>query len=273
VPDLRTNGGCLHYEDYEAVSPGGAPVVLLHGLGSCGDDWPLQVQALTDRRRVLTLDLPGHGRSTPLPGRVRIADFAAAVLRLLEVRREPAVHLVGLSLGGAVALQLAADAPQRVLSLTAVNTFARLRPAEHGLGRGLTRLRLLLFAPMDRVGEWVALGLFPREDQAGLRRLAAQRLTSNRRRTYLRSIAAVLRFDLRARLGEIVCPTLVVAGDRDRTVPLAAKLEIQAGIRGARFQIVGDSGHATPLDAPQAFNTLLLGFLDEVEGIDARSRE
>ncbi len=266
MPDLRSDEGLLHFEITEAAVSGGSPAVLLHGLGSCGDDWPLQVQVLTDRRRVITPDLPGHGRSTPLPGRARIADFGDAVLRLLEARREPPVHLVGLSLGGAVALQLAADAPQRVRSLTAVNTFARLRPAEHGFGRGLTRLRLLLFAPMDRVGDWVAAGLFPREDQAALRRLAAGRLAANRRRNYLRTIGAVLRFELRPRLREIVCPTMVVAGERDRTVPLAAKLELQAGIPGARLEIVRDSGHATPLDAPAAFNRLLVDFLEEVEG-------
>lgn len=271
MPELQTADGCLHYSVYPAVFPGGAPVVLLHGLGSCGDDWPLQVQALNDRRSVLTVDLPGHGRSTAPRGRAHIAGFAQAVLRLLEARGEPPLHLVGLSLGGAVALQIAADAPARVLSLTVVNTFARFRPAGHGLGRGLTRVWLLLFAPMQRLGEWVAEGLFPREDQDGLRRLAAERLAANRRRSYLQAVGAILRFDLRERLGEITCPTLIVAGERDATVPFSSKAEIRAGIRRARLEVVRDSGHATPLDAPQAFNELLRGFLDEVEGAPAHS--
>jgi 3-oxoadipate enol-lactonase len=238
---------------------------LLHGLGSCGDDWPLQLPALEPRYRVLTLDLPGHGASPLLRGWPSVGFMADEVARLLEALEEPPVHLVGLSLGGAVSLQLAVDHPDRVRSLTAVNAFARLRPHVGGLGRGLVRMALLAFGPMAAMGRWVADGLFPGADQSILRQAAAQRIAANPRRAYLQAIAAVSRFDLRRRLKDIACPTLIVAGERDATVPMRAKVELAEGIPGARLEVIPASGHATPLDAPEAFNNLLLRFLSEVD--------
>ncbi len=263
MPFLDTRGLRLHYDLHNPQ--GLSTVVLLHGLGSCGDDWPFQLPALTPRYRVLTPDLPGHGRSTLAPGWPTVGDYARAVVDLLDGVGERAAHFVGLSLGGAVALQCALDAPGRVRSLTIVNSFARLRSGVVGSGRGLLRLTLVLFGPMSWVGRWVAAGLFPRAEQAALRQAAAARLASNPRRAYRAALAAAARFDVRARLRDISCPTLIVAGDGDRTVPLAAKRELAEGIPGARLAVVPDSGHATPLDQPEAFNALLLQFLGEVE--------
>jgi pimeloyl-ACP methyl ester carboxylesterase len=65
-------------------------------------------------------------------------------------------------------------------------------------------------------------------------------------------------------LGEIRAPTLVVAGAQDATAPLASKIDLARGINGARLEVIEGSGHATPIDAPEAFNSLLLRFLDEV---------
>jgi pimeloyl-ACP methyl ester carboxylesterase len=111
----------------------------------------------------------------------------------------------------------------------------------------------------------VARGLFPLLSQKPVREAAAQRIASNRRGAYLRTVGAILRFDVRHRLAEIRVPTLVVAGSGDRTVPLSVKREIARSIAGARLEVIEGSGHATPLDAPVAFNALLIRFLEEVE--------
>jgi 3-oxoadipate enol-lactonase len=71
-------------------------------------------------------------------------------------------------------------------------------------------------------------------------------------------------FDVRNRLGQITCPTLVIAGDRDTTVPLHLKQVLAASILGARLEIVADSGHATPIDQPEVFNRLVLRFIESV---------
>lgn len=263
MPFIETRGLRLHFEIHNPH--GRSTVVLLHGLGSCGEDWPFQVPALAPRYRVLAPDLPGHGRS-PLPaGWPTVGDYAASALDLLAGLGGQAAHFVGLSLGGAVALQCALDAPERVRSLTLVNSFARLRPGIVEAWHGLPRLAFVLLGPMDWVGKWVAAGLFPRGGQAVLRQAAAARLASNPKRAYQAALYAAARFNVYSRLDSIACPTLIVAGDRDQTVPMAAKRELAERIPFARLVVIEDSGHATPLDQPEAFNSLLLSFLEEVE--------
>jgi 3-oxoadipate enol-lactonase len=262
MPAHDSGGIRLHYES-QGSGPG--TVVMLHGLGSRGEDWLLQFPVLTPRWRVLAPDLRGHGRSGLSSGWPSVADLAGDVARLMEAESAAPAHLVGLSLGGAVALQLAIDRPELLRSLTAVNTFPHLRPGLGGLRHGAIRMALLGFGPMRWVGRWVANGLFPDEDQKLLRTSAAARIAGNPRRAYLQAAAAVARFDVSSRLGEIACPALIVAGERDATVPMKAKLELAHGISGARLEVIPGSGHATPLDAPEAFNALLLQFLKDVE--------
>jgi 3-oxoadipate enol-lactonase len=118
---------------------------------------------------------------------------------------------------------------------------------------------------MDELGRRVADGLFPEGGQEVFRAAAAARLAQNRPMNYLRLLWAVGRFDLRARLGDIRAPTLIVAGDLDTTVPMACKLELAQGIRGAQLQVFAGSRHVTPLDRNDEFNARLLTFLAEAE--------
>lgn len=254
------------YLVHEAQGPArGAEVVLLHGLGSCAEDWGFQIPALTRRYRVLALDLPGHGRSPALPGLPVIDDFAETLIHELSLQLAGPAHFVGLSLGGLVALQCAIAHPRWVRSLTIVNAFARRQVPARGWGRMFGRLVLLGFAPMNWVGRWVAAGLFPGKGQEQLRALAAARLAANPRRAYLQAALAVARFDARAALPAIRCTALIIAGEADQTVGYQAKQQLAQGIPGARFISLPGSGHASPVDAHSAFNKALLEFLDSVE--------
>src|SRR4030042_1035393 len=130
-----------------------APVVLLlHGLGSCGEDWALQRPALLPYFTLLAPDLRGQGASPMPAGWPTIADLAADVRLLLERLAIRSAHVVGLSLGGAVALQLAADEPARWRSLVAGNAFARLRATRGSLRRGVERTWLGAPRPKDERG-------------------------------------------------------------------------------------------------------------------------
>ncbi len=248
---------------HSLCGPADAPVVLLlHGLGSSGEDWGHQVDVLRERYRVLTVDLPGHHRSAQPRGALTIPRMAADVERLLAALGIDGAHVVGLSLGGCVALALALQAPGRVRSLVLVNTFAQLRPAgPRAALRGAARLLLAVAAPMRTVAAFVAREAFPRPEHAPLRRTAIERLAANPRRCYLAALAAVVRFDVRAGLAAIRCPTVIVAGERDTTVPLAAKDRLARGIPGARLEVLADSGHVSPHDQAEAFNRLLLRHL------------
>lgn len=261
MPTAGPGDVTLHYQ---AHGPADAiPIVLLHGLGSSAADWAFQVPALARRYRVLAPDLRGHGRSPRLRGRVTVDAMARDVAALLAALDAPPAHVVGLSLGGCVAQALALDQPARVRSLVLVNTFAR--PASAGPRstlRLVTRLGLLTCAPMRTVAAHVARGLFPRADQRELYLAAVASLSSNPRGTYFASLRALAGFDVRRRLRALRCPTLVIAGDRDRTVPLAAKRLLHGSIADAELLVVGDSGHATPYDQAERFNAALLAYLD-----------
>lgn len=250
----------------------GTPVLLLHGLGSRGEDWALQAAALSPTFPVLTVDLRGHGDSATAEDWPTIADMAADVNGVLRAEKVSEVHLVGLSLGAAVGLQLALDHSGSVKSLTLVNGFAQLGLGWHGRGRALARFVLLLLGRMDWLGRWVARSVFPEPDQYEMRRMAAARLAANDRGGYLRALWALRGFDVRDRIDEVQMPTLLVAGTADRTVPFKLKQELAKGIPGAELVTLSGSGHATPLDAPQRFNQILLSFLEQVEGLKSQSR-
>lgn len=260
MPYVLVDGLRLHY-----LAQGFGPaVVLIHGLGSCAEDWSLlQTPTLSQRYRVLMPDLRGHGRSDKPPGPYTIPQMADDIAGFLNALGTDSAHVIGLSLGGAVAQALAVRHPERVRSLVLVNTFAYLRPKGWAEWRttviriGALLVNLALHARRE------AEELFPRPGQAGLRRVAYQRLCANDPDAYRAAMMAAARYDGRRDLGRIRAPTLVVAGSEDTVVPLRAKKELAAGIPGARLVVIPHSGHATPTDQPVRFNRLVLDFLGE----------
>src|SRR5688572_14441462 len=106
----------------------GSPVVMIHGLGSGRRDWGLQVDCLAQSFCVMTLDLRGHGESSAAPEPYVMSDLANDVSALIRHLALGPCHVVGLSLGGMIAFQLAVDAPQLVRSLTIVNSGPEVVP-------------------------------------------------------------------------------------------------------------------------------------------------
>lgn len=266
MPSLDLDGISLAYQRYPADHAGAPLVLLLHGLGSRSDDWVLQIDALRAAGyQVLAPDLRGLGRSSSLQGWPNVEDLADDMISLLKDQTRGPVHVVGLSLGGTVALAIAARSPEVVKSLVLVNTFAHLTLRavnwRNALGRGWN----LFVGSMDRLGEWIAEDLFPRDDQSGLREAAAERIAANERASYLKLLVAVARFDIRRELQTIDKPTLVVAGSADNMVPIELKQYLAERIPGAELLEIEGSGHATPVDAAERFNDALIGFLERAE--------
>jgi len=255
----------IHYQVQNPSHLSTQPVLLLHGLGSSGEDWLLQEEAFTQDYPVITVDLRGHGLSSIGPGWPTIANYAEDAVKLIDILALGPAHVLGLSLGGMVALQLALDWPDRIISLTIVNACARMRVEGRGSIRALGRILLLAMGRMDWLGAWIAAGLFPDPAQSEWRQAAAQRIAGNRRGSYMKALSAVARFDTVPRLGELRVPTFIIAGDRDTTIRLESKQLLVDRITGARMARIPESGHATPYDASERFNQLVLEFLLDVE--------
>lgn len=117
---------------------------------------------------------------------------------------------------------------------------------------------------LSSIGKALAERLFPKPQQADLRRKMAERWATNDKRAYLASFDAIVGWSVQERLSRIACPTLVISADHDYT-PVAQKEIYVKLLPDARLVVIEDSRHATPLDQPDVFNTTLLDFLKTVD--------
>lgn len=256
--------GCtLHYEEYGH----GTPLILIHGLGSSCQDWELQIPVLSRHYRLVLLDVRGHGRSDKPRERYSIPGFSADLAALIDHLQLPPAHVVGLSMGGMIAFQLAVDEPQSVRSLCIVNSAPEVKVrSASDYWQWAKRWSLARLLSLDTIGKALGERLFPHPEQADLRRKMHERWAKNDKRAYLASFDAIVGWGVQEQLSRIACPTLVISADHDYT-PVAQKQNYVKLLPDARLVVIADSRHATPLDQPEHFNTTLLDFLKTVETI------
>lgn len=244
-------------------NPGGeTPVLLLHGLGVSSASWELQIPALVQANyRLLVPDGRGFGQSSYPGGSHSIHDMAGDMAALLEKLAIPGAHVVGISMGGTLALEMALSWPERVKKLVLVNTFASLRPERPSVWLYfISRLILIHTLGLNAQARAVARRLFPRPDQAEMRRMVIEQICQANPRGYRATMRALGFFNVTRRLREISRPTLVITGTQDSTVPPQTQKALAAGIPGAR-QVFLPAGHAVIAEQPEAFNQVVLEFL------------
>jgi 3-oxoadipate enol-lactonase len=259
MPKIQSNGINLYYE----IHGKGQPLLFIHGLGSSTRDWEFQVTEFSKAYEVITLDLRGHGQSDKPAGPYSMAIFAADVTGLLRGLGIDRAHVVGLSLGGGVAFQLAVDSPQMLKSLTIVNSTPELlvRSFKDQL-MVWQRIAIVNLLGMRKMGEVLSKRLFIKPEQEDIRQTFVARWAENDQHAYLHAMRALVGWSVSARIGSISCPTLIIAADQDYS-PISVKEEYTARIPGAQLVIIPDSRHATPVEHPQEFNLVLKKFLTE----------
>jgi len=262
----------LHFLD---PNPSGSPgVLLLHGLGADASSWTLQFPALVEAGfRPLAPDVPGFGASRYDGRGWSLKRVAAALAGLLDEAATGPVDVVGLSMGGVIAQQLALDKPQCVKKLALASTFAALRPeSAAGWVYWLRRTLLVSFKGIPAQARFVAGRLFPRPEQEPLRRMLIEQITRADPRAYRAAMRALGLFDSRRRLAQIQAPTLVITGADDGTVSPSAQRALAQGIPGARQVVIAGAGHAVSVDHFEEFNAALLAFLAERSEVVGNTR-
>jgi 3-oxoadipate enol-lactonase len=260
MPIIRTKEVQLYYEEMGQ----GEPLLLLHGLGSSTEDWPMQMEVFSQQYRVIAVDMRGHGRSAKPPGPYSIPMFAADTAAFLQALQIPSAHVLGISLGGMIAFQLVASYPQMVKSLIIVNSVPSMVVRNFADRWQLwQRLAIVELMGMRRMGEYLAPRLFPKPEQEELRQEIIQRWTQNDKQAYLAAMRSFVGWDVTGQLATINCPTLVISAEEDYW-PIEDKEAYTAQIPNARLLVIADSRHATPIDQPEVFNTAVLDFLSSV---------
>ncbi len=224
MPTVMVDGLKMYYE----LAGAGSPLVLVAGLGLDVSEYGQLIDVLATHYRVLAFDNRGAGRTDKPDEPYSISQMAADTAGLMKALGIERAHVVGMSLGGRIALELAFQFPERVRSLILVSTSARV---ERRWPIGLLGLVSLVFR-----------GRYPQPRYA-----------------FRRQRAASVDYDRTADLSELRVATLVVHGRRDHIVPYRLAEDMAAGIPGARLELV-DSGHIYPLSRSVRFVEQVVAF-------------
>lgn len=247
--------------------PAGTPAVLLvHPLGVTHRLWDGTAAALRDRHRVVRYDVRGHGGSAVPPGPYTLGQMADEARALLDGLGLEAVHFVGMSMGGCIAMAFALAHPDRVRSLVLCDTTACYGPAVQPMWDDRVRVAETSGMTPELVERTMAIWFSPeyRAAHADVVDRVAAMLAATDPRGYAASIRAIGWADQRDRLGAIRVPTLVVVGERDPGTPVAMAREIADRIPGARLLVLPGAMHCSPVEAAPAFHRGLRDFLGAV---------
>jgi 4,5:9,10-diseco-3-hydroxy-5,9,17-trioxoandrosta-1(10),2-diene-4-oate hydrolase len=256
----------------------GPPIVFIHGLSGSWPNWLEQLPVFAANHRVISFDLPGFGHS-PMPReQISISGYARLVDGLLDTLGVDAAAVVGNSMGGFIAAELAISVPQRVerlvlISAAGLSTYGnrgalRAVPVFRRLERRITAYAAWTASKSETVARRrrlreATLGLVVAHPSRLGAALAAEQVRGAGKPGFVDAFEANLNYDFRERLPEIACPTLIVWGDSDRVITVRDAELYEQLIPDSRKVIFKDTGHLTMLERPDAFNALLTDFLSE----------
>ena len=249
--------GNLYYSLHCEKSLENPPLVLIHGAGSTRLFWPPEIRRLPGYC-VYAPDLPGHGKSELRDGQQSIGKYADILVGWLE-----AVHLrravfVGHSMGGAVALAIALQHPERVIGLGLVSSGARLKVNPTILNYAADSTTYI------KAADVMVSYSFSSNTSKRLVELASKRMLETRQSVFNGDLQACDRFDMIDKLGAIKQPTLVVCGADDQLTPMRYAQFLATSIADSRLVVIPDAGHMVMLEKPHSVAECLLSFLNEI---------
>ncbi|HEV3000456.1 MAG TPA: alpha/beta hydrolase [Solirubrobacteraceae bacterium] len=255
----------------------GPPILFVHGLGGCWQNWLENLLAFAGDHRVVAVDLPGFGFSEMPREKISISGYGVFVDRFCEEVGIDAATFVGNSMGGFVSAECAIKFPHRVERLVLV--------AAAGISTGNFRSERLLKAMYvgESVAQWVTARVVGRSRElagrprgrqaimwfvtpraAGLSpELVIEQARGAGKPGFLQALDALTDYPIRDRLGEVRAPTLVVWGEKDLLVPVEDAEVFHELVPDSRLVVYEDTGHVPMLERPERFNADMRRFLAE----------
>ena len=247
---------------YESAGDG-PPLVLVHGAASDARVWQPQLAGLADEFTVVAWDEPGAGRSSDVPPGFRLDDYAECLAALIQELSLGPAHVVGLSWGGTVVLELYRLHPELVATLVLADTYAgwkgSLSAAE--VQARVARLSRALEVPADEFDTARVLpGWFAGDPPADLAPLLEEMAAAVRPASVGAALSVMAEADQRHVLPGIDVPTLLVWGERDARSPLGVARQFEEAIPGSSLVVVPGAGHVSNLERPEVFNDAVRRF-------------
>lgn len=242
---------------YRFDGPEDAPVLILGpSLGTTWHMWDRQVPELAEQWRVFRFDLPGHGGAPAHPAG-SVAELAGRLLATLDALGVQRFGYAGCALGGAVGIELALRHPERLASLTLVAASPRFGTADEFRQRGVV-VRTNGLDPIARTApdRWFTGGFAAA--QPAITEWAVQMVRTTDPGCYIAACEALAAFDVRAELGRVGVPTMVLVGSDDQVTGPAEARTLVAGIPDARLAVVPGASHLVPVEQPAAVTDLLV---------------
>ncbi|WP_327318909.1 bifunctional 3-oxoadipate enol-lactonase/4-carboxymuconolactone decarboxylase PcaDC [Streptomyces sp. NBC_01235] len=242
---------------YRFDGPEEAPVLILGpSLGTTWHMWDRQVPELAQQWRVFRFDLPGHGGAPAYPAG-SVSDLAARLLATLDALGVQRFGYAGCAFGGAVGVELALRHPERVASLALIAASPRFGTADEFRQRGVI-VRTNGLDPIARTSpdRWFTSGFAAA--QPAITEWAVQMVRTTDPGCYIAACEALAAFDVRAEIGLVGVPTLVLVGSDDQVTGPAEARTLVAGIPDARLAVVPGASHLVPVEQPAAVTDLLV---------------
>jgi len=239
----------------------GRKILFVHGAGSNGHTWHRQIDAFGGRHSPIALDLPGHGRSAGVEGLRTIQDYTDFIAAFLDALKIKAAVILGHSMGGAIAMDLALRHAARVEAMILSCTAPKFNIAAD-------RIEALRAITMGRAPQaFNTDGYSPRtvKENFDVVREGWMEQIKTDPRVHYTDIVACSQIDLRDAIEKIAKPALVIAGADDQgTTPADAEF-VASKIRGATCKIIADAGHYIPRERPAEYNAAIEQFVGELK--------
>ncbi|MGH7275821.1 MAG: alpha/beta fold hydrolase [Candidatus Rokuibacteriota bacterium] len=265
MPKVSVNDIEMYYVEAGA----GEPLVLIMGFGGDHTAWAFQLRAFAERYRVIAFDNRGAGQTDVPDSPYTIPMMAEDTVGLMDALGIDRAHVLGVSMGGMIAQEIALNHAHRVRSLHLGCTLAHPDGYSHARGAAWTEMRTRLSpeAALRAIFLWLFAPSTYNERPEFVERFLQNALANPYRQSltgFLRQRDAIAEHDTVDRLGAIRCPTLVSVAEEDILVPPRFSRELAERIPGAELKILRGAGHVYFWEQPEAFNGLSLDFLKRI---------